>query len=217
MPNNTTLIDYYAKRAQEYERIYDKPERQADLLRLKQLCAQTFAGHDVLEIACGTGYWTQPVSQTARSIVATDINDETLQIARAKNYGCEVRFQRADAFNLGSLAENRFTAGLTIHWWSHLLRSDITTFLENYHRALQPGALVVFMDNRFVPGSSTPICRTDDQGNTYQMRTLADGSSHEVLKNFPTKDEVMALLAGSATNIEWRQLDYYWFLKYYPG
>lgn len=214
MPNDTAMIDYYAKRAQEYERIYDKPERQKDLLLLKQLCTKTFAGHDVLEIACGTGYWTQPVSQTARSIVATDINEETLQVARAKNYGCKVHFQRTDAFNLGSLAGNRFTAGLAMHWWSHLLRSDIKAFLENYHRAFQSGALLAFIDNRFVPGSSTPISRTDNDGNTYQMRRLSDGSSHEVLKNFPAEGEVRSLLTGSVTDLEWRQFDYYWLLTY---
>jgi SAM-dependent methyltransferase len=212
---NTSMVDYYAKRAQEYERIYDKPERQADLSLLKQLCAQTLAGRDVLEIACGTGYWTQPVSQTARSIVATDINEETLQIARAKSYGCNVYFERADAFGLGSLAGNRFTAGLAMHWWSHLRKSEVEAFLRNYHGIFPSGALLMFMDNRFVPGSSTPICRTDDEGNTFQTRTLADGTSHEVLKNFPTQDEILTLLAGVAARIEWRQLDYYWILKYH--
>src|SRR5580700_3639706 len=110
MPNDASLIDYYAKRAKEYERIYQKPERQADLARLRKLCAEQLAGQTVLEIACGTGYWTQPVSQTAKSIVATDINDEVLRIARAKKYQCEISFQQADAFNLAPLAKHNFTA-----------------------------------------------------------------------------------------------------------
>jgi len=214
---NISMADYYAKRAREYERIYDKPERQRDLSLLKQLCAQILAGHDVLEIACGTGYWTQPVSQTARSIVAADINEETLEIARTKKYGCHVRFQRADAFNLGPLAGHYFTSGLVMHWWSHLLKSDIQIFRQHYHRMFPSGALLLFMDNRFVAGSSTPISRTDDHGNTYQMRRLSDGSSHEVLKNFPAEDEIKSLLAGRVTGLEWRQFDYYWFMTYRLG
>jgi len=82
--NDASLIDYYAKRADEYERIYEKPERQNDLAILKKLFEKTLAGHDVFEIACGTGYWTQIVAQTAKSITATDFNEEVLQIARAK-------------------------------------------------------------------------------------------------------------------------------------
>lgn len=214
MSTDAALIDYYAKRANEYERIYQKPERQSDLTALRKLCAESLAGQSVLEIACGTGYWTQPVSKTAKSMVATDINDETLQIARTKKYLCQISIQQADAFNLGPLAKHNFTAGLAMHWWSHLRRSEIRRFLDGYHRIFPPGSLLVFMDNRFVTGSSTPISRTDEEGNTYQLRRLENGTEHEVLKNFPSKNEIKDVLAGYATEIRWTELPYYWFLTY---
>ena len=160
MSNDASLIDYYAKRANEYERIYEKPERQNDLAKLKELFQKTCAGHYILEIACGTGYWTQAISQTAKSITATDFNEEVLQIARAKKYGCEVSFQKADAFNV-SFPQNNFTAGLAAAWWSHLKNSEIRNFLSKFQRQFCSGSLMVFMDNRFVPGSNTPISRTD--------------------------------------------------------
>lgn len=208
------MKDYYAKRAREYERIYDKPERQADLAILKKLCAQSLAGQDVLEIACGTGYWTQPVSQTAKSIFATDINDETLEIARGKQYGCDVRFERVDVFGLDSLPAGDFSAGLAMHWWSHLRKSEIKQFLDVFHRRFRSGSLIVFMDNRFVPGSSTPISRTDNEGNTSQIRRLTDGSEHEVIKNFPGENEVRASLRDAAADFAWTELPYYWLLTY---
>ncbi|HEX4349488.1 MAG TPA: methyltransferase domain-containing protein [Verrucomicrobiae bacterium] len=214
MPNDASLIDYYAKRAGEYERIYQKPERQADLAALKKLCAQSLARHDVLEIACGTGYWTQPVSQTAKSIIATDINDEVIQVARAKKYHCEVSFQQADVFNLEPLAKYNFTAGMAMHWWSHLRKSEIAKFLGGYHPLFRSGTLLMFMDNRFVADSSTPISHADAEGNTYQSRQLEDGTRHEVLKNFPSEDEVKNLLANSVTDVHWTELPYYWFLTY---
>ena len=214
MSNDARLVDYYAKRANEYERIYEKPERQDDLGILRNLCAQTLAGHNVLEIACGTGYWTQAVSQTAKLITATDINDEVLQIARSKKYGCEVRLQKADAFDLNPAPQNDYTAGLAAAWWSHLRKSQITNFLLHFHRLFPPGSLMVFMDNRFVSGSSTPISRTDDEGNTYQLRKLEDGSEHEVLKNFPDENEVRTIIGNSAGEICWTELPYYWFLTY---
>ena len=49
------LRTYYGKRASEYEKIYDKPERQAELAWLRERIPRLFAGRDVLEIACGTG------------------------------------------------------------------------------------------------------------------------------------------------------------------
>jgi ubiquinone/menaquinone biosynthesis C-methylase UbiE len=214
VPNDALLIDYYAKRANEYERVYQKPERQSDLVVLKKLCAQSLKGQTVLEIACGTGYWTEAASHATKSILATDFNEEVLQIARTKKYGCDVSFEIADAFNLVPIADHRFTAGMAMHWWSHVRKSEIRKFLDGYHRVFSPGALLMFMDNRFVAGSSTPICRTDEEGNTYQLRRLENGTAHEVLKNFPSETEVKNILSDRAVEIRWTELPYYWFLTY---
>jgi demethylmenaquinone methyltransferase/2-methoxy-6-polyprenyl-1,4-benzoquinol methylase len=213
MSEKTDLVDYYAKRANEYERIYQKPERQNDLASLRKLFQQAFAGHRVLEIACGTGYWTQVVAETAKSIAATDINEEVLQIARAKNYAGNVCFQKVDAFNL-SFSNNSFTAGLAAAWWSHLRKAQIRNFLLQFHRLFSSGSIIVFMDNRFVPGSNTPISRTDAEGNTYQLRKLENGDEHEVLKNFPCEKEVREMIVDMAAEISWTELQYYWFLTY---
>jgi demethylmenaquinone methyltransferase/2-methoxy-6-polyprenyl-1,4-benzoquinol methylase len=214
MAKDAFLIEYYAKRAQEYERLYEKPERQADLAAIKKLCAEAMAGKHVLEIACGTGYWTQAAAQTARSIVATDINEEVLQIARSKSYPCGVQVQSADAFILGSLPGQPFTAGMAMHWWSHLRQTEIPRFLAGFHQLFSPGARLLFMDNRFVAGSNTPISRTDAAGNTYQLRRLADGTGHEVLKNFPSASEVQHFLGEAADEVCWTELPYYWILTY---
>jgi len=63
-------------------------------------------------------------------------------------------------------------------------------------------------------GSSTPISRTDEQGNTYQTRRLDDGSEYEVLKNFPTEPELRAAVGDFATNVQIELLRYYWVLSY---
>ena len=213
MSNDVSLIDYYAKRANEYERIYEKPERQNDLAKLKELFQKTFTGHDVLEIACGTGYWTQIISQTAKSITATDINEEVLQIARVKNYGCKVSLQKADAINL-TFPKNNFTAGLAVAWWSHLRKSEVRNFLSQFHRQFSSGSLIAFMDNRFVAGSNTPISRTDNEGNTYQLRKLENGNQYEVLKNFQNEKEAREFIGDSATEFSWNELQYYWLSTY---
>ncbi len=213
---NDQLADYYARRAQEYEQIYEKPERQCDLASLRSSLASLFAQKQVLEVACGTGYWTQVVAEATTSVVATDVNDEVLQIARSKNFTQNnVSFRKTDAFALASLNQKHFTAGLAVFWWSHLRKSEIAGFLAQFHGIMAPGALICFIDNRFVSGSSTPISRTDEDGNTYQIRHLKNGEQFEVLKNFPTRNEIVAALSGSADQIQWRELDYYWFLSYY--
>jgi len=88
-------------------------------------------------------------------------------------------------------------------------------FLANAVRAVAPGALMVFLDNRFVEGSSTPIERRDAQGNAYQLRTLEDGSRHEVLKNFPSEGELIrrASKFGWGANVE--LLPHFWLLTFW--
>ena len=76
------LAKYYATIAQQYERVYDKPERQEDLEVLRDKVADVLEGHTVLELACGTGYWTEVIAESAESVLATDVNDEMLALAR---------------------------------------------------------------------------------------------------------------------------------------
>jgi len=209
-----TMADYYARRASEYERVYQKPERQADLRRLADLLSTAFAGQDVLEVACGTGYWTQFIAKSARSIVATDINPEVFAIARQKEFGsCRVRFLESDAYSLSKI-EASFTAGFHGFWWSHIPNQKIAAFLDSFHSALLKNALVVMIDNAYVEGSSTPISRRDRHGNTFQIRQLQDGSEHEVLKNFPSSSELRSRLHAHANYVRVTQLDYYWMVRY---
>ena len=208
------LREYYARRAAEYEKIYSKPERQADLARMTDDVADAFRGRSVLEVACGTGWWTPHIARHAQRVDAYDINDETLAIARTKPVDPQrVRFALGDAYAPPARTP-RNDAAFAGFWWSHIPKRDIARFVHGLHAALAPGARVVILDNRLVEGSSTPLSRTDGDGNTYQSRPLADGSVHEVLKNFPEPAELTAAVAADAASSEVRLLDYYWWLEY---
>jgi SAM-dependent methyltransferase len=208
------LKDYYARRAHEYERIYDKPERQPDLRCLRERIPALLGGRNVLEIACGTGYWTQFVATQAASVLATDVNEEVLELARLKVFPHDnVEFARVDIYSEEAIAPP-FDAGLAAFWWSHVPRQGQDRFIDHFHRRLQPGAVVVFLDNRYVEGSSTPLTRTDELGNTFQTRTLDDGTRYEVLKNIPDQAEMARALGSRAQMLEYVELDYFWYLSY---
>ncbi len=203
--------------AREYERIYHKPERQADLIRLRQHLRRALDGHRVLELACGTGYWTAAIADSTESVFATDASDEVLEVARSKGLDpARVSFASADAYN-PIQTQSDFTAGFAAFWWSHIPKVRLIAFLDQFHAALLPGARVVFADNRFVPLSSTPICRTDDAGNNYQLRHLDDGSTHEVLKNFPSTEQLLQAIKPYSDTVEISTFDYFWCITYDPN
>ncbi|MGH8673302.1 MAG: class I SAM-dependent methyltransferase, partial [Burkholderiales bacterium] len=179
------LASYYAGRAAEYERIYARPERQAELATLRARIRKIFAKKTVLELACGTGYWTEVIAGGAAHVTALDINEEVLAVARAKNIPSDkATFRIGSAYDKSDAAEgcNALFAGF---WWSHVPLAQMDGFLKGTVSSIAPGGLIAFVDNRYVEGSSTSISRRDAQGNTYQLRKLDDGSTHEVLKNFP--------------------------------
>ena len=62
--------------------------------------------------------------------------------------------------------------------------------------------------------SSTPISRRDAEGNTYQKRKILSGEEYEVLKNFPTADELRAAVAPVAREAHLESLTYYWLLVF---
>jgi ubiquinone/menaquinone biosynthesis C-methylase UbiE len=139
---------YYAARAPEYDDVYRKPERQQDLRAIEQWLPRRFTDATVLEIACGTGYWTQFIAQTARHIHAVDAAPQTLRVAKDRVPADKVTFVTGDAYQL-PLHLGRFGAAFAGFWFSHVPKSRRVAFLRGLHAVLDPGAIV----------AGQPLCR----------------------------------------------------------
>jgi demethylmenaquinone methyltransferase/2-methoxy-6-polyprenyl-1,4-benzoquinol methylase len=213
MTPGTDMQAYYAARAPYYDAVYLKPERQADIAFLSEYLPQRLAGRRVLEVACGTGYWTQFIARSAASLVATDAVAEPLDFARLRPHTGNVRFTRADAYALPDDL-GRFDGAFAGLWFSHVPVGSRAAFLRSLHARLDDGARVILIDNSEVQCRELPIAERDAAGNTYQWRELRDGTRHRVLKNFPTETELAALVAPSATAYHFRRLDNFWLLEY---
>jgi len=209
------MREYYARRAAYYERVYFKPERQTDLRAMEAWLGEQFIDRHVLEIACGTGWWTPHGARQAQSWLATDLNPETMAIAKSKPLPAgTVSFATVDAYTLDGLDSAHFDGAFAGCWWSHVPLARLPGWIELLHTRLDAGARVIFLDNSYVQTSNLPITRRDAEGNTYQTRTLDDGSVHEVLKNFPTRDEAFAAIGARARDPQWITHDHYWVLSY---
>ena len=211
MTDQDTLSDYYAQRAPHYEEVYQKPERQADLRLMQHALASMLQGRRVLDVACGTGFFTAAYATQATSVLGLDSNQAVLDVARGKQLP-HLELQLGDAYLLDGVAPS-YDAALVSFWWSHIPNARRAAFFSRLHQCLLPGARVILIDNRFVEGNSTPIARIDDAGDQWQDRPRQDGTRQMVMKNYPTRQLLLDSLPG-VVSTHWWQLEYYWWLDY---
>ena len=211
-----SMHSYYAARAREYDRVYEKPERQADIQALRQWLPPLFRGSRLLEVACGTGFWTQFIAPLTEEVVAIDYAPETIAIAQSRVPRDKVSFLVGDAYDL-PFDHGSFNAAFAGFWFSHVPKRRQHEFLSGLSAAIAPGASVVLIDNLYVEGSNHPISERDSDGNTFQERTLKDGTVHRVLKNFPTETELRTLTVGLGHGVIFTRFEYYWALQYVAG
>lgn len=210
------MVSYYRERAPVYDRVYQYPERQADLRFLESHIPEVLKGRRVLEVASGTGYWTECLSTSAKSILATDRESAQLDLLSTRHLKCPVQTRIQDAYHLDRLVDEGITysgafAGL---WLSHVPKQRLNEFFCSLHQCLRPGAVVVLLDNSLAQCDQFPLIETDAQGNTYQLRELDSGSIHRVLKNFPAMDELKQVIAPFGQFRNYISLENFWLFQY---
>jgi SAM-dependent methyltransferase len=207
------INEYYCKRAKEYDHIYfrDDPVRQSELAKIKNLVRNSLRNKSVLEVACGTGYWTASAAQTAKRITAIDSSAEMLAIAKTKNIAAN--FIIDDAYLLEDV-NDKFNAGMANFWLSHVPKSKIISFLNIFHNKLQPKSTVIMADNIYDSKIGGDLVGRDDDGNTYKIRTLNDGTTYQILKNYYKEDELNIIFTGFSSEIRIYFGECYWRIKY---
>jgi SAM-dependent methyltransferase len=210
------MLDYYGRRAREYEQHYhrDDPARQQEQNALADALKKALRGRRVLELACGTGYWTQSAAEVARHVVATDASADMLALAADKGLlGDLVEFRLADAYRPCSIS-GTFDAVLANFWFSHVPKSRVHEFVDSVHARIGRGSIVFMADNTYVPGIGGELLHKPDEEDTYKCRTLSDGSQYEVLKNYYDADQLHQIFDSRTLTLDVHIGQYFWWIAY---
>ena len=190
-------VNYYRARAAEYEQIYyrEVPERRKELadevVRLRELAS----GMNILELACGTGYWTQVMSETARRITGIDISSEMLVHAKKKPMSCPVDFVDADMFT-HAWAPRSFDLIALGFWFSHQPRQEYDKLFDLLDLCLSENGLIWMIENNPpAEGAGQHSTGTDEFGNNYKQRFLDNGERYVILKNYFSENELLSLFS----------------------
>lgn len=125
--------------------------------------APLVAGRDVLDIACGEGYGTWLMADTARHVTGVDIDAPTIARASERYARANLRFLTGDATEI-PLADSSVDCVVSFETLEHLVAHD--AFLAEIRRVVRPGG-VLFM--------STPDTEVYNEGKTpnpFHLREL---------------------------------------------
>ncbi len=183
-------IAYYRARAQEYDQwfyrqgYYDwgaafkqRWQREAQIVR-EQLHSSAGKAH-ILEMACGTGIWTQELIQIGAHVTALDASPEMIAINQAKLQSKQVTYQQANLFQWQP--PRQYDMVFFGFWLSHVPAEQLSPFLQTVYRTLKPAGRLFFVDSQQAETAS-PHRRTIQLNDSRQSRALNDGRRFEIVK-----------------------------------
>lgn len=166
-------VSYYRDIADEYEDHTIDVPGEADLLAAIDAFRPT---GDVLELACGSGPWTERLVRTAESVTAVDAAPEMLARAKARVGESSVRFIEADLFTWQP--DREYDVVYFGFWISHVPEELFESFWALVADCLRPDGRVFFFDDNHRPeaelveGPRSPVVE----------RRLNDGTPFRILK-----------------------------------
>lgn len=110
--------------------------------RVKMLISDVAQGMRVLELGCGTAYFTRELAATGAIITAIDISPELLRAARDNCDARNVTFEIQNAYAL-SYSDNIFDLVVGSSVLHHL---EIDRALREIFRVLKPGGMICFTE-----------------------------------------------------------------------
>jgi len=185
-------IEYYRERALEYDEWffrqgrYDRGEahRQqwvAEVAEVEEFLRAIKPSGDILELACGTGLWTQHLASLATHLTAVDASPEVITLNQAR-VNCElVEYIVADLFNW--IPNQKFDLVFFGFWLSHVPTERFIDFWQMVKDSLKPNGRVFFVDSLF-DHTSPATNHIALHQNGYSERKLNDGRIYQVVKVF---------------------------------
>lgn len=185
--------DYYRARAAEYEDWwfrrgrYDHGESAnaawfADVEQAQASLDAFVPAGDVLELACGTGLWTERLLAHAQSLTAVDSSVEALALARRRAGGAQVEWLQADLFAWEP--QRRYDVCFFGFWLSHVPGGLFAAFWEKVARALAPGGRVWLVDSAVNESASARDHDAPVAGERLERRRLHDGREFQIVKHW---------------------------------
>ena len=166
---------------------------------------------DVLELAGGTGWWTERLATTADSLTVVDASAETLARNRDRVQRHDVEYVVTDLFDWQPA--RTYDVVFFSFWLSHVPRARFSPFWSLVRSSLRPGGGAFLVDNRTDPIVASPPRRDPHvvgYADDLHVREVSDGRAFRVVKVMYEPDELEQLLTNDGWEASIRATR--WFL-----
>jgi ubiquinone/menaquinone biosynthesis C-methylase UbiE/catechol 2,3-dioxygenase-like lactoylglutathione lyase family enzyme len=186
-------IDYYRARAGEYDEWFYRLGRYDhgkalnqqwfdEAKQVMETLHQITMVDEALELACGTGIWTEQLLKIARHITALDASPEVIAINRQKLNAANIDYHQVDLFQWQP--ERAYDLVLFGFWLSHVPPDRLDSFLESVSRAVKPGGKLFIVDSQPAGTSSASNHQPYEVESIRHVRKLNDGREFTIYKIF---------------------------------
>ena len=136
--------EYWSKFAHGYDEGVDYIVGKAIQQEIVKRLSEEHNLGDVVEFGCGTGYFTKVIAQNAECVIATDLSDEMLEVARTQLKAFQnITIQKADCENV-SFPSGKFDTVFMANV-IHFIENPLKALQESY-RILKDGGLLLLVD-----------------------------------------------------------------------
>ncbi len=166
--------------------------------------SDAFAPHGkVLELASGTGWWTEQLVRHADQITAVDAAAKTIALNRARVDSDKVTYVQDDIFTWKPT--QMYDVAFFSFWLSHVPPERFDDFWALVEQAVDPHGRVFFVDSRYNPGATAIDNRLGTPQDTSVTRRLNDGRSFEIVKIFYEPNDLAQRLErrGWTAQVQW--------------
>lgn len=180
-------IKYYRARADEYDESISSGEEIFNLG--KSLLLKLGKFDQILELACGTGIWTETLLKMGKHVTAVDAAPEMLKIAREKCGDDKIIYQQADLLNWNP--DKEYDLVFFANWLSHVPPNAVDDFLGKVKKSLRENGTIAFVDQHAPSDADKAIAEKE----IYAKRPLA-GQEFTIIKVFYDLGDLQKKLEG---------------------
>lgn len=184
-------IDYFDARVPEYDASMEPDATDPEFTEwraIRDLVRNLGLSGDVVDLAAGTGKWTELFYRDASSVTLVDASPQALEIAARRLAADHVSYVAADLFTWQP--ERQYDVVFSSFWLCHVPPALVTGFIEMVAGACRAGGRLVLVDEHNFDDPGLEVAAAAEEDAWVSHRGVRDGRRFRLVKVRHNPEEI---------------------------